>query len=96
MARQWSELFITAEGAPAPEPDLEQRGGFLRRLRQSLSKTRQALSGEIQETLFQSLDEHTWERLEEALIMADVGGDHRRGGGGVGARSGRGSSCQRP
>jgi fused signal recognition particle receptor len=70
MARQWSELFITAEGAPAPEPDLEQRGGFLRRLRQSLSKTRQALSGEIQATLFQSLDEHTWERLEEALIMA--------------------------
>jgi len=73
MARQWSELFITAEGAPASEPDVEQRGGFLRRLRQSLSKTRQALSGEIQATLFQSLDEHTWERLEEALIMADVG-----------------------
>ncbi len=73
MARQWSDLFITADGEPALEPDLEQRGGFLRRLRQSLSKTRQALSGEIQATLFQSLDEHTWERLEEALIMADVG-----------------------
>jgi fused signal recognition particle receptor len=73
MARQWSDLFITADGAPAPELDIEQRGGFLRRLRQSLSKTRQALSGEIQATLFQNLDEHTWERLEEALIMADVG-----------------------
>ena len=28
---------------------------------------------EIQATLFGVLDEHTWERLEEALIMADVG-----------------------
>ncbi|HEV7942786.1 MAG TPA: signal recognition particle-docking protein FtsY [Solirubrobacteraceae bacterium] len=73
MARQWSELFITGNGAQAPEPDAEQRVGFLRRLRSSLSKTRQALSGEIQATLFQSLDDQTWERLEEALIMADVG-----------------------
>jgi fused signal recognition particle receptor len=44
-----------------------------RRLRENLSKTRQALSGEIQATLWGTLDEHTWERLEEALIMADVG-----------------------
>jgi fused signal recognition particle receptor len=44
-----------------------------RRLRENLSKTRQALSGEIQATLWKTLDEHTWERLEEALIMADVG-----------------------
>ncbi len=73
MARQWSELFITADGAASAEPDAEQRRGFLRRLRESLGKTRQALSGEIQATLFASIDEHTWERLEEALIMADVG-----------------------
>jgi fused signal recognition particle receptor len=44
-----------------------------RRLRENLSKTRQALSGELQATLWKTLDEHTWERLEEALIMADVG-----------------------
>ena len=73
MARQWSDLFITDNDAAAPELDAEQRVGFLRRLRSSLSKTRQALSGEIQATLFQSLDDQTWERLEEALIMADVG-----------------------
>jgi fused signal recognition particle receptor len=73
MARQWSDLFITADGAAPREPDAEQRRGFLRRLRASLGKTRQALSGEIQATLFASIDEHTWERLEEALIMADVG-----------------------
>lgn len=73
MARQWSDLFITQDGESAPEPDENQREGFFRRLRQSLGKTRQALSGEIQATLFQTLDEGTWERLEEALIMADVG-----------------------
>ena len=50
-----------------------QRGGLFRRLRESMAKTRQALGSEIQATLFGVLDEHTWERLEEALIMADVG-----------------------
>ena len=49
------------------------RGGLFRRLRESMAKTRQALGGEIQATLFGVLDEQTWERLEEALIMADVG-----------------------
>jgi fused signal recognition particle receptor len=38
-----------------------------------MGKTRQALGSEIQATLFGVLDEQTWERLEEALIMADVG-----------------------
>jgi fused signal recognition particle receptor len=81
VPRDWSDLFITGEGgssagAPDDHPDRAehpQRGGFFRRLRDNLSKTRQALSSEIQATLFQTLDEHTWERLEEALIMADVG-----------------------
>ena len=49
------------------------RGGLFRRLRESMAKTRQALGSEIQATLFGVLDEQTWERLEEALIMADVG-----------------------
>jgi len=83
VARDWSDLFITAEaGRPEGsgasdaegEPDAgRQRGGLLRRLRASMSRTRQALGSEIQATLFGVLDEHTWERLEEALIMADVG-----------------------
>ncbi|HEX3391912.1 MAG TPA: signal recognition particle-docking protein FtsY [Solirubrobacteraceae bacterium] len=42
-------------------------------MRENLSKTRQALGSEIQATLFATIDEDTWERLEEALIMADVG-----------------------
>ncbi len=39
-----------------------------------MRKTREALAAEVQATLFEGdLDEHTWERLEEALIYADVG-----------------------
>ena len=75
MPRDWSDLFIIGEQAPGAESGGEssERRGFFRRLRENLSKTRQALGGEIHATLFQTLDEHTWERLEEALIMADVG-----------------------
>jgi fused signal recognition particle receptor len=77
MPREWSDLFIVDEARPAAGADSaaggERRRGIFRRLRENLAKTRQALGGEIQATLFQTLDEHTWERLEEALIMADVG-----------------------
>jgi fused signal recognition particle receptor len=76
VARDWSDLFITAEPADgtSSEPAVEKRrGGLFRRLRESMSKTRQALGSEIQATLFGVLDEGSWERLEEALIMADVG-----------------------
>ena len=39
-----------------------------------MRKTREALAAEVQATLFEGdLDEDTWERLEEALIYADVG-----------------------
>ncbi len=86
MARDWSELFISDEPGEGGYSDGEgegesgrsgragaKRGGLFRRLRESMAKTRQALGSEIHATLFGVLDEHTWERLEEALIMADVG-----------------------
>jgi fused signal recognition particle receptor len=87
VAREWSDLFILDEepatgahgaavdGGEAAEGEAEgtRRHGLFRRLRESMAKTRQALGSEIQATLFGTLDEHTWERLEEALIMADVG-----------------------
>jgi fused signal recognition particle receptor len=82
VARDWSELFITdgagenaGAGAPGGEGETTgaKRGGLFRRLRESMARTRQALGSEIHATLFGVLDEHTWERLEEALIMADVG-----------------------
>ncbi len=78
MARDWQDLFITADGgvatatADAPAQS-ERRRGFLGRLRENMRKTREALTSEIQATLFEDLDDETWERLEEALIAADVG-----------------------
>ena len=77
MARDWSELFITDDddspGEDRSSSEQPGRRGLFRRLRESMAKTRQALGSEIQATLFGELDEGTWERLEEALIMADVG-----------------------
>ncbi len=84
MPRDWSDLFIVGDpdgeepaSEPArgddPRPSADRRRGLFGRLRESMAKTRQALGSEIQATLFGVLDEHTWERLEEALIMADVG-----------------------
>jgi len=78
MARDWQDLFITRDGASAaPVEDApqreEKRRGFFRRLRDNMRKTREALTSEITSTLFEDLDEETWEKLEEALIAADVG-----------------------
>jgi fused signal recognition particle receptor len=74
MPRSWGELFVTGDDglAPAAEPEEEQTG-FFRRLRQNMRKTREALTAELSSTLFQTLDEEAWERLEETLIYADVG-----------------------
>jgi fused signal recognition particle receptor len=77
MARDWHELFITdggGAGAPSGGAETEERRrGFFRKLRTNMRKTREALQAEVQATLFENLDEETWERLEEALIYADVG-----------------------
>ncbi|MEA2210593.1 MAG: fused signal recognition particle receptor [Solirubrobacteraceae bacterium] len=77
MARDWRDLFIidgAASAAEASAPAAEERRvGRFRRLRESLRKTRQALQSEIQATLFEDINDETWERLEEALIYADVG-----------------------
>jgi fused signal recognition particle receptor len=75
MAREWTDLFLLDEdrvrAIPVEEP--EKRGRFFKRLRQNLRKTREALGAELTQTLFDTLDDETWERLEEALIMADCG-----------------------
>ena len=79
MARDWNDLFILNGASAGPavpsetEAEGEPRTGRFRRLRDSLRRTRQALTSEIQATLFEELDEESWERLEEALIYADVG-----------------------
>jgi len=70
MARSWGELL--GETGAAPEP-AEQEGRFLSRLRDSLSKSRRALTGELAAVAFDPGNEADWERLEEALIAGDVG-----------------------
>jgi len=70
MPRSWSELFGENGGAPDPE---ERRGGMFARLRDSLSKSRRALTGELAAATFDPGNAADWERLEEALIMGDVG-----------------------
>ena len=76
MARTWHELFETGEEVAAsatPEEGDGERRGFFKRLRDNMSKTRQAIGAELQTTVFQSLDDEAFERLEETLIYADVG-----------------------
>jgi fused signal recognition particle receptor len=70
LPRSWAEL-LGEEGAQ-PEPEAE-RAGLFSRLRDSLTKSRQALTAELASVAFDPGDDAAWERLEEALIRADVG-----------------------
>jgi fused signal recognition particle receptor len=69
MSRSWSELLGEADAGP---PEAE-RAGMFSRLRESLSKSRRALTEQLQVAAFDPGDELSWERLEEALLQADVG-----------------------
>src|ERR687896_598808 len=69
MSRTWSELLGDAPTA-ADEPE---RSGFFGRMRESLAKSRRALTEQIATAGFDPADEDAWERLEEALIRSDVG-----------------------
>ncbi len=76
MPTPWHEMLDlgSRDASPAAvEDESTERGGVFRRLRESLSKSRRALGEEITASLFERLDDETWERLEEALILADAG-----------------------
>src|SRR5207248_10747874 len=60
------------EDGAAAEPEQE-RAGFFSRLRDSLGKSRRALTEQLAAAAFDPQDEEAWERLEEALVAADVG-----------------------
>jgi fused signal recognition particle receptor len=82
---EWEELIDLGERArgteagatdPSSTSDAPESGRVtqrFRRLRESLAKSRRALQAELSASLFDRLDSETWERLEEALILADVG-----------------------
>jgi fused signal recognition particle receptor len=83
MPTTWADLLELGERETAAERDdaapaatgeePSGRRGIFRRLRESLATSRQALGAELGSSLFENLDTAAWERLEEALIMADVG-----------------------
>ena len=69
MSRTWSELL----GDEPTEADEPERTGFFGRMRESLAKSRRALTEQIATAGFDPGDDEAWERLEEALIRSDVG-----------------------
>jgi fused signal recognition particle receptor len=68
LARSWADLF--GDEVEVPEEETEERRGWLGRLRDSLAGSRRALT---QDLFFNPADTESWERVEEALIQADVG-----------------------
>jgi fused signal recognition particle receptor len=71
VSRTWAELLGDA-GGDQGETDAD-ASGFFSRLRDSLGKSRRALTEQIGVAAFDPCDAASWERLEEALIAADVG-----------------------
>jgi fused signal recognition particle receptor len=70
MARSWADL-LGDDDAGAGGSD--GGPGFFGRLRDSLGKSRRALTEQLALGNFDPGDDAAWERLEEALIAADVG-----------------------
>ncbi len=70
MARSWAEFLGDGEG---PDETQESQRGFIGRLRDSLSRSRRALTEQIAVAAFDPADDASWERLEEALLQGDVG-----------------------
>jgi fused signal recognition particle receptor len=70
MARSWAEFLGESDGPLETE---SARRGFTARLRDSLSRSRRALTAQIASAAFDPGDAASWERLEEALLGADVG-----------------------
>jgi fused signal recognition particle receptor len=70
MARTWAELLGEDESPAQAEAEST---GFFGRLRDSLGKSRRALTEQLALEAFDAADDEAWERLEEALIAADVG-----------------------
>jgi fused signal recognition particle receptor len=83
VTRSWTGVFdlgeagagagATAGAATTDDVAAAARPGFFSRLREGLSASRKALGEEIVASLGETLEDADWERLEEALVLADVG-----------------------
>jgi fused signal recognition particle receptor len=66
-------MFNTGEEL-APEPETEERsGGMFSRLRESISRSRKAMTQQLAGVVLNPADPDVWEQLEVALIAADCG-----------------------
>ncbi|HET9322722.1 MAG TPA: signal recognition particle-docking protein FtsY [Gaiellaceae bacterium] len=70
MTRSWGEFLGDTETS---DESAAEQAGFFSRLRDSLGKSRRALTDQLAAAAFDPGDDQAWERLEEALIAADVG-----------------------
>jgi fused signal recognition particle receptor len=70
VSRSWADLL--GEDGATGETE-EERQGLFTRLRDSLGRSRRAFTEQLAVAAFDPSDEAAWERLEEALISADVG-----------------------
>jgi fused signal recognition particle receptor len=73
MTVSWQEAFELGDREVPDVERPEERAGVFRRLREGLTRSRQALTAELSSSFTERIDESTWEHLEEALILADVG-----------------------
>jgi fused signal recognition particle receptor len=77
--RTWQEAFdlgerpVPASSEQSPADSEPERAGVMRRLREGLSRSRKALTAELTASVLDRLEDADWERLEEALILADTG-----------------------
>lgn len=78
MSRIWSEVFLGVSGEAEIDAQAEigaAKASWTSQLREGLAKSRRALQQQLVSVLFDRFDENLWERIEEALIYADVGVD---------------------
>jgi signal recognition particle-docking protein FtsY len=78
VSYNWSEVFIGVDSAATvatQEEVSERRRGWFRNLREGLTKSTKELQRQFAAILFDRFDDALWERIEEALIYADVGVD---------------------
>jgi fused signal recognition particle receptor len=73
VASSWQEAFDLGDREVPDVETPEERSGVFRRLREGLTRSRQALTAELSSSFTERIDDSTWEHIEEALIMADVG-----------------------
>ena len=74
MPETWQEAFDLGDRAVAARRSRRRRGAASSgACARGSRRSRQALSAELSSSFTERIDEQTWERLEEALILADVG-----------------------